>query len=105
MWGGKSGSLTSLLAPMGSLRLGVGFPFSHLAEPQVAGTEIVGPLGDAVSFVDAGEGHGRQPIGEGQAAGSRSASANQGLGGQQQHLHLALLHLHREHRRTAQGTL
>lgn len=58
----------------------------------------MGPLGDAVGFVDAGEGHGRQLIGGGQAAGSRSASANQGLGGQQQHLHLALLHLHREHR-------
>lgn len=58
----------------------------------------MGPLGDAVSFVDAGKGHSRQLIGRGQAAGSRSASANQGLGGQQQHLHLALLHLHREHR-------
>lgn len=56
---------------------------THLAEPQVAGTEVVGPLRDAVSLVDAGEGHGWQLVGRGQTAG---ACAHQSFGGQQQHL-------------------
>lgn len=73
---------------------------THLAEPQVAGPEVVGPLGDAVRLVDAGEGHGGQLGGGGQAAGPRRAppAPHQGFGGQQQHVHLAPLHLRGERR-------
>lgn len=71
------------------------FPWEplHLAEPQVAGPEVVRPLGHAVSFVYAGEGHGGEVLGGRQAPGPWAASAHQSLWRQQQHTHLAGLHL------------
>lgn len=59
---------------------------AHLADAQVAGPEVVGPLRDAVGFVNAGKGHRGQPR---EARRASCPGPNQRLRRQNQHLHPA----------------
>ena len=58
-------------------------PKTYLADTQVAGPEVVGPLGEAVGLIDAGKGNQWQLSEEGSAP-----RPNQRLWRQHQHLHL-----------------
>lgn len=63
---------------------------AHLAETQVAGPEVVGPLGKAVGLIDTGKSNRRQLR---EAARGPQPSPNQRLGRQHQHVHLGRLNL------------
>lgn len=67
---------------------------AHLAESQVAGPEVVRPLGNAVSLVYTCKGHRGEFLSRGQTPCPRAAAAaDKSLRREEQHAHLAGFHL------------
>lgn len=69
---------------------------THLTESQVAGSKVVWPLWDTVSFVYTGKGHRRELLSRWQTPSTWTTSTNQSLWGEEQHTHLAWFHLEKQ---------
>lgn len=86
----QSGQLTVKEPPIHTPSL------THLTESQVAGSKVVWPLWDTVSFVYTGKGHRRELLSSWQTPSTWTTSTNQSLWGEEQHTHLAWFHLEKQ---------